>query len=72
MELDKQKQGTPTKQPYSTSKEGIGNIHTVSYEDLTGKTCDVFHESCNSPKNVKTAINGGKKLGTPALGAGRI
>lgn len=70
MELDKQTR-RGEKQKYSTSKFGIGNIKTASYEEIMGKPCDVFDEKCNYPKDVKIKIGGGKKLSTGPLGKGR-
>ena len=70
MELEHQKQGHPKKEEHSTSKHGIGNAGTVSYDELMGQPHDVAGHEANRLPIARPHIGGGRKLPIEALGSG--
>ena len=69
MQLDKQKTGKPSKQPYSTSCEGIGNTGTSIYEEvMAGRVVQVEKHPCNNLPIPKPTCESGIKQSISALG----
>jgi hypothetical protein len=69
MELERQKRGQPQHDKHTTSKEGIGNVGTVGYDELMGYPHDVAGHEANRLPIPRPHIGGGKKLPIEALGA---
>lgn len=72
MELDRQKQGTPSKERHSTSKEGIGNTGSSVYEEVMAPRVIDIATLPNKLPIPKPTCDSGKKLSVSALGKGRI